>query len=313
MLTCPRCLAMTPLAFKPACCPRCGLQDLMRTAQMRPIERRAARGVYTIDEVVAYGDLCNLHRCRSTSLFREHHAIIKIPRDSQANAYMRSEAHALRRLLEQDRLHHFAPFLPTCLESIDIIDEPGREPRVANVLAFFAPPEEFHTLAKLREFFPRGLDPKHMAWIWRRLLNVLRFVHDSGVSHNAILPIHVLIEPKEHKLIVVGWCSAHCTGSPNSSRLMSGSYVNWYSRATHSGPQLDISFAARCMLELVGGNGATPSSPDSLDPVFKRYFARCLNPSATESNNAHKLLEDFDHLIEILWGPRRFRPLELPV
>jgi hypothetical protein len=48
-------------------------------------------------------------------------------------------------------------------------------------------------------------------------------------------------------------------------------------------------------------------NPDA-DPAIKRHLER-----AAESNApAFKLLEDFDRLIEALWGPRQFRPFTMP-
>ena len=41
-----------------------------------------------------------------------------------------------------------------------------------------------------------------MAWVWRRLLTIVGFAHANHVVHGAVLPPHVVIEPKEHKLLL---------------------------------------------------------------------------------------------------------------
>ncbi|MCY0672106.1 hypothetical protein OVX45_27535, partial [Klebsiella pneumoniae] len=70
---------------------------------------------------------------------------------------------------------------------------------------------------------------------------------------------------------------------------------------------------ARCMIELLGGDPVSAELSPAVDPALRRYFSRCLDPaSADERSLAWKLLEDFDRLIEALWGPRQFRPLALP-
>jgi hypothetical protein len=72
---------------------------------------------------------------------------------------------------------------------------------------------------------------------------------------------------------------------------------------------LDISMATRCMIDLVGGDAARLEFPRDFPPALTAYFGRCLKGEP----NAWRLLDDFDRLIEALWGPRQFRVLEMPV
>jgi hypothetical protein len=73
-------------------------------------------------------------------------------------------------------------------------------------------------------------------------------------------------------------------------------------------PPLDVSMAARCMIDLVGGDAVNVTFPRDFPPALTAYFGRCF----TGSPDAWRLLDDFDRLIETLWGKRKFRVLEMP-
>lgn len=62
-----------------------------------------------------------------------------------------------------------------------------------------------HTLEDVRRAYPDGVDGRHAVWLWRRLLEVLGFVHRSGRAHGAVLPGHVLVHAKDHGARLVGW------------------------------------------------------------------------------------------------------------
>jgi hypothetical protein len=205
-------------------------------------------------------------------------------------------------------------------------------PRQANVLRMHddigSPADELYTLVEVRRQFPNGLPPEHIAWIWRRLLTVLGFAHANKIVHAAVLPEHVLIEPREHKLVLIDWCcaidlsSSSSSSSPATRRLpiITGGHRGWYGLDANEkpGPWLDIALAARCMTDLVGGDANYKRFPPLLDAALQRYFQRCLdvsdasNASNASNADAWKLLADFDKLIEALWGKRTFRVFEMP-
>jgi serine/threonine protein kinase len=64
------------------------------------------------------------------------------------------------------------------------------------------------SLATLNERFAPGIDPRHSVWIWRRMLDVLNFVHDRGWSHGDVRPEHALVHPHDHGVRLIGWSSA---------------------------------------------------------------------------------------------------------
>ena len=102
-------------------------------------------------------------------------------------------------------------------------------------------------------------------------MNILDFSHSTGVLHGAVLPTHVLIEPKEHKLLLIDWCFAvlDIPRIEDEEHAVDGeSYRPWFSRDGIRRPptrSLDISLRRkRCIIELVGGDashGVSISTP----------------------------------------------------
>lgn len=64
------------------------------------------------------------------------------------------------------------------------------------------------SLAALNDRFSSGLDPRHAVWIWRRILELLNFVHNHGWCHGDIRPEHALVNPQDHGVRLIGWASA---------------------------------------------------------------------------------------------------------
>ena len=238
--------------------------------------------------------------------------------DARSNGLIANEAAILRRLHAAPLETPFKQFLPALEAAFSLNDGPDMPPRQANVLKMDAEirsPDELYTLFEIKSQYPDGLDARHVAWIWRRLLSVIGFAHAQGVVHGAVLPMHVLIEPRDHKLLLIGWCAGTDSAATDTSPrpIITDGHAAWYRRESAltrpPRPALDVSFAARCMIELLGGDPLRDEIPIGVDPALRRYFQRCLGTGTR--GDAWKLLDDFDKLIDALWGPRQF--VELPI
>src|SRR5664279_3242292 len=83
--------------------------------------------------------------------------------------------------------------------------QPGKPRRPANALARL---EGFYSLAQLIQMFPSGIDPLHVAWMWRRVLVAIAHGHDNNVVHGAVVPEHIMILPEQHGVVLADWCYA---------------------------------------------------------------------------------------------------------
>jgi hypothetical protein len=321
--SCPRCLLTAPLRAALRFCPRCGLAgaDEVSVAEGMPLDLTADDRAYRVLERVAVGSVCSIYRCRLGLSRTAAEGVFKVARDPRANGLVQNEADVLRALHGQDPGGRFTPFLPAVDASVGVGGDGGDLPRQANVLRMHSEVrsiDELYTLADVRAAYPVGLDGRDVAWVWRRLLSVLGFVHAQGVVHAAVLPVHVLIEPRGHKLVLIDWCCSvdDAARRPRPPAILTGGYFPWFKREggtrRPATPALDVAFAARCMIELLGGDPLAGTFPGSVEPALRRYFQRCLGESPAARAGAWRLLDEYDRLIELLWGPRTFRPLAMP-
>ena len=243
----------------------------------------------------ARGDIANLYQA-GTSL-------LKVPRDPADNDLMRAETTALATLRTRVA-PSWAAYFPAPVRAQRQRDPGSGTERWVNVIGRL---DGFRTLAEVRAAYPGGIDPRDAAWMWRRLLVAVGAAHRAGLIHGAVLPVHVMIHPAEHGLVLVDWCYSR-RAAEGRLRAVVGSYRDWYPPEVRTGgaagPDLDIWLATRCMTELVG----------PLMPARMAAFARgCLlaGPRRRPAD-AWALLAEFDELLDRLYGPRRFRPFAMP-
>jgi serine/threonine protein kinase len=312
-ITCPRCFFTISSAAPVQFCPRCGLKDVATIASdTAPLDIHCDGRLYRVEGRLAIGSISTIYRCRFDEGRRPFEGVFKIAREPMSNALVANESQVLRHLHQSDHDKRFAPFLPTVRHSFAYGTDTPRQANVLTLHDLIHSPDDLYTLGEVRAFHDKGLDGRDVAWIWRRLLNILGFAHSTGVVHGAVLPMHVLIEPKDHKLVLIDWCFATWPGDPPKSIALTGGYDAWYKRDGASSrpptPAVDVAFGARCMIELLGGNAIEGTVPPTIEPGLARHFERCLGGNA----DAWKMLEDFDRLIEAMWGPRKFRELPMP-
>ena len=232
---------------------------------------------------------------------------------------MQNEAHILRFLSSVTDAARFAPFLPSIVASLAVggsASDPARNGNVLKMDDEIRSPDELYSLFEVKNEYPAGLDARGMAWISRRLLNVLGFAHANGVIHCAVLPMHVMIQPRKHKLVLVDWCSTVRQTDDDRPATCLSAGISVYKKESGSRrpatPSLDISFGApRCMIDLLGGD---PVAIEFLRTSVRRFSDICNAVSVRPGNrlDAWKLLEDFNRLIDALWGPRSFMELAMP-
>ncbi len=151
---------------------------------------------YRLLELLGTGELSQVYRARRLGAMPCLATVKLSSLAAGATRYAR-EAAVLR------ELHALSPLLPEVMAHGPL---DGDSSRHALVLAY--PNGYWGTLADLAEHFPQGLDPRHVVWIWRRMLDVLRFVHAHGWSHADLRPEHALVHPGDHAVRLIGWGSA---------------------------------------------------------------------------------------------------------
>jgi hypothetical protein len=268
------------------------LSTLWSERDGRPLTTK--RAAYRVGGVVATGDIARLHAVDGDA------ALLKLPHRPGDSDLMRAEAAALT-TLATDGDPKFRAYAPRLLESFTHEDAAGAR-RTANVIARqrgFVPLSEVHAA------YPAGVDPRDVAWMWRRLLTGLGWAHRAGVVHGAVLPEHVLIHPAEHGLVLVDWCYSVPAGATVPA-LVAKHRAAYPPEVTGKQPATaatDIFMATGLMLRLIHD-----------PPAALRRFARgCrYDKPRMRPQDAWRLLREFDELLDDLYGPRRFRPFAMP-
>jgi hypothetical protein len=237
---------------------------------------------------------------------------VKVARRARDNDLLVAERTALRRIAREVE-GRFHPFFPRLIDGFgytgavdgDGRDDPhdDREARAANVLSWIG---GAYTLDEIRSARPTGVDPRDVAWIWRRLLAALGAAHRAGLVHGGVLPPHVCVLPAEHGLVLIGWTCSVEAGLPVPS--ISDAYERWYPKEVmareEATPATDVAMAARCMEFLL---------PEDAPAALGRFFRGCQLPSPRQRpRDAWALLREFDEVLARLWGPRRFHPFAVP-
>lgn len=284
------------------------------------LQLRTAAASYAVTHLIAEGDLSNVYRTTFNNHGVARQGVIKITRDPIDNDLVENEARVLQHLHSSNRIEDFGMFLPTVENTLQYTDKAGSPPRQVNVLAMHpdvTSPMELYNLEEVRQHHGK-IDPRDMAWMWRRVLSILGFVHQNNVVHGAVLPTHILIEPVDHKLLLIDWSYAvHKPSDTNIIKAVSKPYEKWYPLEVFAKerptPALDIYMAAQSMLYLLGLTPPIIASFAPMEPQLQRYFERCLaSQPSKRPNDAWELLEEYDRIIESLWGERKFRPFSMP-
>lgn len=269
----------------------------------RPFTMDTKRRSYVVEPKAAFvGDIANHYRCVWNDVGNENHAIMKMPRDPRNSDLMTVEALALRRLAAEGE-QRFRPYVPNHVETFRHRDAKDRTQRLTNVLAF---PEGLYSFVEVARAYPRGIGPKDAAWMWRRLLTALGFVQSAGLVHGAPFPEHILIHPEHHGLVLTDWCYSVEIGNPITTIVPGhrAKYPREVLAKEPATPATDIAIATQSIMYLLGHQA----------PREFRAFARgsTLDQASKRPQNAWDLKEEYEALLERMYGERHFVPFAMP-
>jgi serine/threonine protein kinase len=269
-----------------------------RSAPAVPSVLRTKRRAYELGALVARGDVCDLFDCSFELDGVREHGVLKAARSRADNDLLANEASTLKSLAAGGtRGEGFLRHLPHLHDSFSV------EGRRANVLESLS---SHASLERVLAAYPQGLDFRDAAWMVKRLLSAIGFLHRRGVVHAAIIPSHVLVEPRDHGASLVGFCHAVPIGE--RARLVSKVFRDFFApelfEKKPATPQSDIFSAGKCALALLDAD--TP-------PPVRRFFETCVvRTPSRRPDDAWALHEELDALLRKLVGRPTFRPFVMP-
>jgi hypothetical protein len=174
-----------------------------------------------------------------------------------------------------------------------------------------------HTFSEVLAAYPSGVDPRAAVWMWKRVLELLAFVHASGYVHGAVLPPHLLVHPRDHGVVLVGWTCAVRFASRQPLPAWSSRHRAFYPGDVWDGaaptPATDLAMSARSISAVLGGDPETGRVPPGVPPPLADLLARQVNPGARQAlNDAWALKEQLDAAAAESFGPPQYTPFTLP-
>jgi hypothetical protein len=239
--------------------------------------------------------------------------VIKVQRARDDADLLRRERGILQALAEsgEQGTPYFSLRVPQLVDIGELA--PSGDP-VPLALVLRHPAGFIETLRGVAAAHPQGLDARHGVWIWRRLLEVLGWAHRSGFAHGAILPQHLLVNAKDHGVMLSGWSCAGLQG--RALPALAAGCEDFYLPEARSGGPLsafaDLAMAARCVaFALSGGPIAVPAStPRPIAQLLEPYVRG--SAESAPAADADSLNDAVARAAKEAYGAPRFVPLETP-
>lgn len=317
VLSCPQCSAPLPrqARWRMITCPFCratvGLgQPPVEAASFREAWQRARNSVLAEPDRLDCGrSSFRLMSRLGTGPAGEHFFALRllptpavvgltVATGDDAAARLRREAEVLAALhrSEAPGAHAMTRRLPLVL-GLAFSEGPHAPGQV--VLALRHPPAAWGSLARLQERFPGGLPATHAVWIWRRILEILGFVHASGWAHGDLALANLWVHPHDHLVHLVGWSAALPLEAGRDPR-----------RPT---VVRDLAQSGWAIRSLLAGKTATApplaGAPAPLAALVRRVTEE---PDYLSGRGARQLADEVGQAAREAFGPPLFVHLEIP-
>ncbi len=239
--------------------------------------------------------------------------IIKILRDPQNSDRLEKEWEAVQNLQRSnapgaDGFTNLIP-QPVLHGNISAGIYAGKRASIFRAISGFR-----HTFADVLQAYPNGIAGRASIWVWRRILEVLAFIHTSGMVHGAVLPSHLLLQDNEHGARLIGFDRCETVGAPLQN--ISPRYAAYYPKDRHLKlhPQLDLVMSARCIAALLGGDVATGRLPSDVPNLLAEVIQRVAQAEHPDrpTENAWAIRGEIGQLSRKIYGPPQFVPIKMP-
>ena len=245
-----------------------------------------------LSEALTKGDICDLYAAESE---KDPNVILKIVRGPKDNDLMDREKTALGHLWKAEP-ENFRKYLPIFIQGVKAS---GRR---VNILHH---DQNVFSLKDIVDLHAGNLDFRHIVWMVNRALSVLGFAHHAGVIHGAVLPCHLLYDPKDHGLKLVDWCYSCTAGQsiPAIVRDFSMHYPPEVKKKRPAGPWTDIYMLMKS-INIIAGN---------MPKRFRDLIQWCVTESpASRPDDAWNIQERWINLAKEEYGPPKFFALNMP-
>ena len=156
-----------------------------------------------------------------------------------------------------------------------------------------------------------ALSGRILVWVAKRTLETLAFIHRSGFVHGAITPDHIVLHPKEHGCLLIGFSEAQNHMSSIKRPLPVHISTRWrdvypgvLTRTQQATQHTDVAMVAKCILHSAGTRWLNRggSLPRALSAVIQRA-------ADGDFTDAWELRERIDAAAKADYGAPKYSPL----
>jgi serine/threonine protein kinase len=219
---------------------------------------------------------------------------------------IKAESVTLRKMYESKDIKNFGKYLPKLIDTIKV------NGKIANIFEFS--PKTF-TLEQVIAAYPDGLDGKAVAWMWRRMLEVISWAHGMNIVHGAIIPSNILIRPEDHGLVLLDWC--YSVPMRSNGKAYVEKYKDYFPPELFRKMPLDggadLYMIAKCVQALLTGNPQPKKWKNSDLKLMTGIADSCLLASPrSRASDTWEVYESLAKNLAKLYGPPKFIPFEMP-
>jgi hypothetical protein len=174
----------------------------------------------------------------------------------------------------------------------------------------------YHSFDDVCRLYPEGIPARASIWVWRRILEMLGFLHDSGYVHGAVVPAHLLAQQNEHGVRLIGYGRSGRINDPvyEDQSLLLPYFPTPIKDWKVLSPQLDMVMSAKCVIKMLGGDPATNTLPTTvpikLAEVIKKYAQ--LDDKYPSNFNAWTIHQELGRIADAVYGAPVFIPIDMP-
>jgi serine/threonine protein kinase len=275
---------------------------------------KTPREEYRVECLLHAGGCANLYRCGTSHATT---VVLKVLHSARDNDLAENEYATLRQLWDKPEVTHHLNYLCRTEDSFLLRGKSGSQRRV-NVLGLA---DGYYSLAQVMAAYPDGLDYRDVAWMLKRMLDALCYVHERDIVHGSLNPSHVLVHPITHGAKLVDWSASVRDLGPTPPttpiRIMSRSYADYCAPEIHqklpASLATDVFGVGACAVALLAGNPATGAMSECVPAPVRSFLRACLLPSPHRRPfDCWELHEEFDAILRRLVGKPQYRPLVMP-
>ena len=269
---------------------------------------------WSLNEKIAQGDICDVYMGMRARWPTEM-AVIKLLRDEKDKKSFENEWQRIKELQQSSApgVDFFSRLLPQPILHGKIT---GNEHN-GNTVSIFRWESDFKfSLADFLEAYPQGIPVRASIWLWRRILEMLNFIHSSDLVHGAVLPQHILIQENEHGTRLIGYSSSGSVGDSLSVVCADyqACYPKWFKKGSQLSKQADLVMSARCIIAALGGNATQGTLPKAVPAPLAKVILRVAKAAENEkvTPNAWALRDELGQVADNIYGDSMFIPIEMP-